>query len=344
MNVLVKKNYIIFTFVLLFSPLVSSHTQGFEIDLMLPKDNAVVTEDTLNFKWKCPFDINRYLLIITIGDGSFKREIIVFDNNTEIIYTLKNVKKILNRSGSYKWQIKALQPGKELLSPVRSFKIRLNNNKKSIPPSDYVHAVEFQIVNRHRTLEFNDFLKNVNSKYSFQDFKSLGIVFRQNGLLFSFLDFLEKIYLLSQTGMGFSVNSRMNLDKNVYFSFYPAVDVSSMWFSTGINRFSSKITSSAFGFDLELMPRKFITVSTRWLSTYKIQYADKNGELNIFNGKGWQVSLKFVISNNIIRKFNLFGMKIDFEKLPIRLTYNKIKDCATDHIIETQMIYFIFLI
>ncbi len=344
MNVLVKKKFLIFIFVLSFSPLASSRTQSFKIDLLLPKENALVTEDTLNFEWKCPFDINRYLLIITIKDGSFKREIIVFDSNSEIRYTLKNVKKILNRSGTYSWQVKAIQAGGELLSPVRNFRVRVNNDKKSIPPSDYIHAIEFQIVNRQRTLEFNDLLKNVNSKYSFQDFKSLGIVFRQKGLLFSFLDFLEKIYLLSQTGMGFSVNSRMNLDNNIYFSLYPAVDVSSMWFSTGINRFSSKVTSSAFGFDLALMPRKFITISTRWLSTYKIQYADKNRELSVFNGKGWQISLEFVISNNIIRKFDLFGMKIDFEKLPIRLTYNKIKDCVTDHSIETQMIYFIFLI
>jgi len=342
MNIILKRKYLIFIF--LFATFVSSRTQSFEIDLLLPKENAIITEDTLNFKWKCPFKINRYSLIITVEDGSFKREIIVFDDNTEIIFTLKNVRKILKKSGIYKWQVKALQPGEELISPVRNFRVRLNNNKKFIPPSNYIHAVEFQIVNRYKTSELNAFLENVSSKYSFGDFKSLGLVFRQQGLLFSFLDFLEKIYLLSQTGMGLSVNSRIDFGNNVFFSFYPAFDVSSMWFSTGINRFSSKIMSSSLGFDLELMPRKFITFSARWLPTYKIHYADKNRELNVFNGDGWQVSLEFLISNNIIRKFSLFGLKIDFEKLPIRLTYNKIKDGVTDQVIESQMIYFIFLI
>jgi len=87
-----------------------------------------------------------------------------------------------------------------------------------------------------------------------------------------------------------------------------------------------------------------MAISIRWLPDYKINYSNKEKKIKVFNGEGWQISLEFVISNNIIRKFELFGMKIDLEKIPIRYTYNRIKDNNSNQVIETQMIYFIYLI
>ena len=344
MNRMVKR--ILFFFILFFFiyPIASFGFHSYKLTLLLPEKNALVTEDTLIFKWNCSININKYILILAIKDGSYKREILVFNDNTEIFFTLKNVKKILKKSGTYTWQVKTFQQGEEVLSPIRFFRIKCKNNDKFLPPFDYCHALELQILNRHRSPEFHHFLEQVNSKYSFGDFKSFGLVFQQKKLLFSSLDFLEKIYLLSQTGMGLSVKSRMNLYKNVYFSLYPAVNVSAMWFSTGINRFSSNIISSSCGFDWELMPKRFIAISTRWIPDYRIYYADKNKELKVFDGRGWQLSVEFVISNNIIRRFNLLGMHIDLERLPIRITYNRIKDNYSNQIIKTQMIYFIYII
>ncbi|MFO7890262.1 MAG: hypothetical protein R6V04_07965 [bacterium] len=296
------------------------------------------------FKWEGLVDINKYLLVITIEDKSFKREIHIFDDDSEVSFTLRNIKGILKRSGVYQWHVKAIQQRKEIASPVRTFRYKCNNQGENLPPLDYIHALEIQFLHHSKTSEFQNFLQNVESKYSFQDFKSLGIVFQQRNLFFSSLDFLEKIYLLSQTGMGLSLTSRMILDKNVYFCLYPAVDISTMWFSTGINRFASNFFSFSFGFDLELMPRRYMAFSVRWLPEYQIRYANKNKELEIFNGEGWQISAEFVISNNIIRKFNFLGMKIDLEKLPIGFTYNRIRDTYSNHVIETRMIYFIYLI
>ncbi len=345
MNRFLKRKFILFILIFLSTSITLFCSQSYDITLLSPKDNTLIVEDSLNFRWECLFDINRYLLVITLEDESFRREILVFDDNSKIIFTLHNIKSILKRSGIYKWQVKAvIKQEEELLSPIRIFRVKFKNGEKFLPPFDYIHALEFQVLSRYKTSEFNRFLKNVNSKYCFQDFKSLGIVFQQKGMIFSSLDFLEKLYLISQTGMGFSVKSRMNLNKNLYFSLYPALDISAMWFSTGINRFSSNIIFSTIGFDLEIMPRRFMAISIRWLPDYKINYSNKEKKIKVFNGEGWQISLEFVISNNIIRKFELFGMKIDLEKIPIRYTYNRIKDNNSNQVIETQMIYFIYLI
>lgn len=344
MNTFLKSYLLIFFLSLMFLSIISFAYSSNDITLSLPENNVMVTEDSLTFKWQNSVNANRYVLVIALEDKSFKREIIVFDSNSTVVFTLRNIKKFLRRPGVYQWYLKFNQQGEEIRSPARIFRFRSNIQNKNLPPFDYVHAVELQFLYHSKTSEFYDFLQNVGSRYSFQDFKSLGIVFQQKKLLFSSLDFLEKIYLLSQTGMGLTIKSRMNLGKNVYFSLYPAVNISTMWFSTGINRFSSNFVSSSLGFDLEIMPRRFMAISINWIPKYKIKYADKNNEIKFFNGDGWQMSVEFVVSNNIIRKFNFLGMKIDLEKLPIRFTYNKIRDNYSNHVIETQMIYFIFLI
>jgi len=344
MNIFFKSNILVFLLSFVFIPITSFASYSNEITLLMPEENVLVTEDSLTFKWQDSLEINKYKLVIALEDKSFKREISVFDNHTLIEFTLKNIKRFLKRPGIYQWYIKAKVQEKEIKSPIRSFQYNVNKQKRKLPPLDYIHAVEMRFLYHSRTSEFHNFLENVYSKYSFQDFKSLGIVFQQKKMLFSSLDFLEKIYLLSQTGVGLSVTSRMNLDKNVYFSLYPAVTISTMRYATGINRFTSSFFSSSLGFDLEFMPKRFIAISVRWLPQYQIKYANKDKEVKFFQGEGLQMSVEFVISNNIIRKFNFLGMTIDLEKLPIRFTYNKVKDNYSNHVIETQMIYFIYII
>lgn len=218
------------------------------------------------------------------------------------------------------------------------------DDKISFHPLDYIYALELSILSRYKTSDFQSFIKEISNDFSFRDFNSFGIVFQQKEILFSKIDFQEKFFLLLNSGVGYEFRTKVKLYENLYFSFYPAGEISSFWLSTGIKKFSSTMNTASLGGNFEIMPRRYLSFSGRWIPAYQIRYLKKNGDLKTFNGKGWQFGIKFVFSHNIIRRFNFCGVNIDLEKIPFKFTYSRIVDQYTKQIIMTKMFHLIYLI
>jgi hypothetical protein len=74
------------------------------------------------------------------------------------------------------------------------------------------------------------------------------------------------------------------------------------------------------------MPKGFLSFRGSWIPQYDIRYDQKGGGLRTFKGSGWELGFRVVVANSILRPFRVFGIDVDFEKIPFEVHYSKIQD------------------
>ena len=150
--------------------------------------------------------------------------------------------------------------------------------------------------------------------------------------------------ILSQVGLGLEMSTRFRALKTLYFSFYPFGNISSSWFSLGLKNYSTTSYSAQVGCEFEMMPRGFVTLRGGWIPAYHIRYSEKSGGLRTFEGDGWELGLRLIISHTILRTFNLFGLEIDFERIPFEFHLSHIKDQFTGTLMKMRRFGISFLL
>ena len=190
----------------------------------------------------------------------------------------------------------------------------------------YFYGIQLQYHYRGKTPGFRQFLEGISPKTGFESFYEVGFIFSQDKLILPFLDLQEKLFILSQIGIGWEIKSRILLHKNLYFAVYPKGSYSSSWFSTGIKDFSSTLKTSRFGCDIDIMPKGFMVLKGNWIADYNIRYLENNGNLRTFIAKGWEFGIRLVISHTIVKPFHFWGIEFDLERFPFEIYFGQVKD------------------
>jgi hypothetical protein len=235
------------------------------------------------------------------------------------------------KHGRYSWRIVAVDSlGQQIASDQWSFTIdksrTMGSSRGWMNPND----VCFNYVQRVRTQQFVEFLQTVQPTAHLRSYSDVSLGFVQKMVSFPYIELNERILLLSQVGMGFEIMSKLQMIQTLYFSIRPGLSLSSSWYSTGLKSFSSNMNFIKIGCDLVIMPKGSILLHGNWVSAYQIRYSTEEKELRTFLGKGWEIGFTVTIPNSFVKTFKIFGMEIDFEKIPFTFQYARIKDRYTD--------------
>ena len=208
----------------------------------------------------------------------------------------------------------------------------------------FPYTIQFQYTHRIQSQEYKDFLNQISPTTSLRSFSDIGLGFHQEKFLVSFIELQEKLFILSQIGIGYEISARLKMIKSLYFGIYPQCSIASSWFSTGLKDYSSKQSSVCIGGDLIVMPYGSLTIRGSWIPVYHIRYALKSGELRTFLGNGWELGVRVLIPHKIINPFRIFHLEIDFQKIPLEFHLSQIRDEYTGTLMKIRRMSVCFLI
>jgi hypothetical protein len=324
--------------------------------LLSPGKGTVITEGPIVFRWESSgdpdasnFHDQRYEITFWSEKTGFRRTFsIIPEDSSEsiIILRFEDARTVFKRHGTYYWRVSAFDAEEHKTSSgISQFSIGLSDNvKKGSLSWVYPYAVQFQYSHRYRSEEYVDFLDTINPTTSMRSYSDAGFIFRQEKVLFSFLELQERLLILSQIGIGYEISSRLKIIENQFFGMYPQGGVMSSWFSTGLKDYSSTCFSANLGCDLVIMPNSNLIIRGSWIPVYRIRYALKNGELRTFQGEGWEIGLRILISHKIINTFRILNLEIDLQRIPLEFHLSRIRDEYTGTLMEVKRMSIGFLI
>jgi len=326
--------------------------------LLAPEMGTVITDGPVDFRWEDRGDpdppdyrVQKFEITFWSEKTGFKRTFTVIPDDSSdgdgiITLSFDDSRNVFKRHGTYYWRVSAFDSEEHKTnSEIRRFVVGLSSSIKRRSLSwVFPFAVQFQYSHRFRSQEYRDFLNLINPTTSLRSFSDLGFLFRQEKFLLPFIEFQEKLMILSQIGIGFEISSRLKIIKNDYFALYPQGGVMSSWYSTGLRDYSSTFNSAKLGCDLIFMPSGSLMIRGSWIPVYRIRYALKDGELRTFQGEGWEIGVRVVIPHKIINTFRIFNLEIDFQRIPFEFHFSRIRDEYTGTLMEVRRISIGFLI
>jgi hypothetical protein len=317
---------------------------------------TVIKEGPIVFRWRksgdsdpSNFNVQRYEITFWSEKTGFRRtfSVIPEDSSKSIItFKFEETRNVFKRHGIYKWRVSAFDEEEhKTSSEISQFIVGLSENvKKGSLSWVYPYAVQFQYNHRDRSEEYVHFLDQINPTTSLRSYSDAGFIFRQEKVLFSFLELQERLLILSQIGIGYEISSRLKFIENLFFGLYPQGGVMSSWFSTGLKDYSSTCFSANLGCDLVIMPSSNLTIRGSWIPVFRVRYALKNGELRTFQGEGWEIGLRVLISHKIINTFRIFNLEVDLQRIPLEFHLSRIRDEYTGTLMQVKRMSVSFLI
>jgi hypothetical protein len=315
------------------------------IQLLTPVQDTVLVEGPVSFSWHFTPDsanaiqsVRAFEVAFWSKTTSFSRTFRVNPQGRTEVYELgfKECRRIFHRHGVYRWRVTVqLISGERLVSSIREFVVTIPISHEEFVPWLYPYAIQFQFVNRYGSPEYDSFLSGLSSTKPLDDFVSLGLVFKQNRLGLRTLELEEKLLILSHIGLGFNTSLRFRMLRNLYLTLNPLIDLEYHWFSTGLEDYTSSFYSVKLGGDLMVMPRGFLTIRGTWVPVYRVRYAWSDDELRTWQGKGWEAGVRFIFPSHAIDNFRLFGIEIDFRRLPLEFSYSRIRDHYSETLMRT---------
>ena len=301
--------------------------------LLAPKNNEkIVGGGGVSFVWENRgdpnppnFKIKSYVLSFWSQKKGFGKTFTIFpkDTNKIVCFKLNDFRRIFKHQGKYYWKVTAYDvEGNYRSSEIRSFIVKFSNIRWNLVSESYAYGIRFQYTHRLRLPEYEKFLKRIYPTIPMRSFSDISLVFKQGRRL----KFEERFLLLSQVGVGCGILSKLRLIRNLYFSLYPHTGVLFSSFSKGLENYTSISYSFHVGGDVVIMPRGYVTFKGSWIPVYNIRYAQINGELRTFQGKGWEVGVRLIIPHTILNTFRLLGMEFDFQRLPLEFYFSNIRD------------------
>jgi hypothetical protein len=315
--------------------------------LISPKTNHEVIKGKLTFIWEKrenhtipESEIDQYEISFWSHKRRFRKTYTVSKGDSgaeQVQFVLEECRKIFPRHGRYYWRVTAVNPqGRRTSSEIRSFTVRINRVGKGFSMQPFNYEVQYQYTHRLSTEEYKIFLSQVSPTASMGSFSDFSLIFRQQELWSSYVDFEERIFILSQFGMGVELSGRFRMLKNIYFAMHPRISVSSSWYSTGLSKYTSMLTSVSVGCDWSFLPSGHVTLQTNWIPMYRIRYAELEGDLRTFQGEGWEMGIRLIIPHKILKPFRFLGFEFDFERIPIEFSAAFIEDEYTGTLMKIR--------
>ncbi len=307
------------------------------VHLIAPLKNVTITDESITFKWICvaPDEIpkmGRYTLKIWNSYKSYSETITMIPDESEdevVSLTVSDFRKILKRHGVYYWKVIGTdENGGQCTSESGSFIVGLQESQKGNLPLYYPYEIKYQYHNRLDTKEYTQFLRNVSPRGHMQSYSDLGFVFYQKNRRIP-VDFEETFFISSQIGLGFKLVSRLCVWRNVYFALFPSASFAASWFSTGFETYTSNLMDVRVGMELSFMPAGNLTLRAQYIPAYLIHYAQADGGLRTFQGLGWAFGIRWIVPYSILPPFRIFGLEIDFKKIPLEFDWSRIEDKYT---------------
>ena len=317
--------------------------------LIEPGTNTKVVSGKMTFIWEKHENldsietlVDSYEINFWYPGRDFRKKFFVSKGDStskSVSFVLKECRKVFRRHGKYYWQVTAVNiNGKRTYSEIRSFSICARNVVNGFKEESYNYEIRYQYTHRLHTLEYKTFINNLSQNTNMRSYSDMSLIFRQQGVWSSLLDFYERFFILSNVGMGFEVSSRYKLLKNYYFSLYPRFGITSSWYSSGLQHYTSNLYSVSIGCDFVIMPGANITLRTCLIPTHKIRYAEKGGELRTYQGNGWEIGVRVIIPNKILKTLHIFGREVDFERIPIEFNMRYIEDEYTGTLMKVRQL------
>jgi hypothetical protein len=313
-----------------------SPSRSFPVVLLTPKLNEHIFKGPVTFRWyyrgtveDSDFKTQRYEIVFWSKRRGFRKTFTVDPNSFSGIISIEfeESRKIFRRHGKYFWQIRAYDKDeKEIVSNKRSFIIDLPEIKEKYASWIYPYAIQFQYTQRIQTAEYKKFLQNIYPSTHLRSFFDLSLEFVQRDFGIPNLEIQERLYFLSQIGLGADISLRTLLFNTHYFTLNPRVSTQVYWFSTGLQNYSSMQYGANVGFDFIVMPKGHLTFRVCWIPSYRIHYSKKSEGIRIFKGEGWEWGFQIIIPQSILPVFKLFGINIDFQRIPIQFYFSRNRD------------------
>lgn len=307
-----------------------------EVPLISPDSNYRIDQGKIDFSWENhildfgdTLDVSHYELSIWSRTRPFIRkyhyEPKVGEKNCT--YTIHQIRTQIRRHGRYFWKIKATDhSGKEYQSKVRSFKVDIVNRSTKQTQWEFPYTLHFQYNHRVQTEKLTSFIENIHPNNHFKDYTEVGFVLHQKQNYKPYFHVSEKCYLISQVGVGFDISSEFQLHQNRFVALKPYVTSRYNLFSTGIHNFSNSLFHWEAGMRWRLSPKGNVILQTGYIPEYKIRYAQEGRDLRTWTGEGYEIGVHFTIPDEFIKTFSVFGMSINLRKLPVYISYTKIRD------------------
>ncbi|MBN2029354.1 hypothetical protein JW824_03830 [bacterium] len=303
--------------------------------LLSPEKNFEVVQSPLKFTWENKEDLDSPNTRVSHYEVAFWSESQLFREIFQVIPSYRAVetlefedyRKVFRRHGKYYWKVTAYDiNGNQTSSEVWTFSIGIPDMEEEFTTWTYIYAIQFQYNHRMRTDDYVSFLQNVNPNAHMKSYSELNFIFHQENFPIPSIELEEKVSLLSQVGLGAEITSRIRLLRNLYFSICPYGSFESSWYSTGLQDYTNTMMAGRLGGEVFLMPKGFVSFKMCWIPRYHVRYIEKEGGLRTFLGKGWEYGIRIIISNAVIKVFRLFGVDIDFQRIPFEFHFSEIKD------------------
>ena len=315
--------------------------------LMEPRTSTKVVSGKMTFIWEKHESldsveslVDRYEINFWHPGRDFRKKFSVSPGDStskSVSFVLKECRKVFRRHGKYYWQVTAINVNEmKTFSEIRSFSICARNVGNSFKEESYVYEIRYQYTHRLHTPEYKTFINNLSQNTNMRSYSDMSLIFRQQGVGSSLFNFCERVFILSNVGIGFEVSSRYKLLKNRYFSIQPRFSITSSWYSSGLQNYTSNLYSVSMGCDFVIMPSANVTLRTCLIPTHRIRYSEKGGELRTYQGNGWEIGVRVIIPHKILKTLHIFGREVDFERIPIEFHMRYIEDEYTGTLMKIR--------
>ena len=193
----------------------------------------------------------------------------------------------------------------------------------------FQYAVGIGYVHRAQTPGYQSFIANIDPKSNFRSYWDIHFILRQRFGRNKIGELKERLFILTQGGVGLGLLSSVRILKNAFVSLHPAGQLEVAWFSQGLRDYANIMVDGRVGCDFKIMPKGFVTFRSRWIPRYDIRYSLEGGELRTFRGRGLSLGVRFVISHQIVNVVRILGLHLDFERMPMEYSWIQVKDSYT---------------
>lgn len=315
------------------------------ITLKTPSSRTVLYEDTARFVWSTSSGIDTVVHHYEVSFWSTARLFrkrypsLPSGGRAEHVLLIPDVRTVFKKHGRYFWQVSAIDSqGYKTFSKIRTFFLPQPALSNLTSGWYSPNQVQFFWTNRVKHPGYAEFLKELNPATHMESYGEVSLFFRQTRPARIPLKLEERFSILSTVGFGADLSVQSVGYGSRFLSIAPEVRGGIAWFSTGIRRFDSILYDLTIGCSCAILPRSYVTLFAGWVPFYRIRYKKTGGDIRTFLGEGWEWGADIVIPHNVIPIFNIGGLEIDFEKIPIRVSMSAIRDEYTKVLMKNHLI------
>jgi hypothetical protein len=313
-------------------------TQSPHLLVLTPADKRKVEGTAVLFSWKVQgidstFRPGRFEVQIWDKTKNFRRTL-----RTEAVDTtgygqawVYNPRQVFRRHGSYLWKVIAVDSlGRQRVSETRRFIMPAPRIRPLMAGSGNAYSLRCTFNHWSNFNSYRRFTDPLYPKTHLASYADLGFGFRQGWETRLPFALQERLLLLSQIGMGAELTPKVRILQNTFLAIDPWARGRQCWYSTSLKQYSGTLSEIAVGCDAVVMPGGHVTLTGAWLPLDRIRYSLKEGGLRTLKGTGWEAGFTVTIPRSLLSVVRIMGVNVDFQRIPIGVTFGRIEDDLTD--------------